>query len=79
MTHAGMKELVPLKSLRKLYLSGLGVTDAGLKELALLKHLRELNLGGTKVTDAGLNITPFGFSAQAGKKRGIRHTWTLEP
>jgi internalin A len=53
-TDAELKELVPLKDLRKLDLSGNKFTGAGLKHLAPLEKLEELDLSRTSVGDAGL-------------------------
>jgi internalin A len=59
-TDAELKELVPLKDLRKLDLSGNGITGAGLKHLAPLENLQEVNLSRTSVGDAGLKeLAPF--------------------
>jgi hypothetical protein len=47
-------QLAGLKSLDKLELRALDVTDVGLKELAELKNLKSLALASTKITDAGV-------------------------
>ncbi len=54
-TDAGLKDLAPLKELRKLNLTGTSITDAGLKELKALKQLTTLQLIRVRVTDAGMN------------------------
>ena len=53
-TDAELKELAPLKNLRKLDLNGNMFTGAGLKHLAPLEKLQELDLSRTSVGDAGL-------------------------
>jgi internalin A len=60
-TDAELKELAPLKDLRKLALQGNPeITGAGLKHLAPLEKLEELDLGRTRVGDAGLKeLAPF--------------------
>ncbi len=60
-TDAELKELAPLKDLRKLALQGNPkITGAGLKHLAPLEKLEELDLGRTSVGDAGLKeLAPF--------------------
>ena len=52
---AGLKELVPLKKLKYLCLSGPGVTDVGLKSLADLDDLACLYLSHTSVTGTGIS------------------------
>jgi hypothetical protein len=59
-TDAELKELVPLKGLRKLELNGNEITGAGLKHLAPLEKLQELDLSRTRVGDEGLKeLAPF--------------------
>ena len=59
-TDAELKELAPLKDLRKLNLSGNMFTGAGLKHLAPLEKLQELDLSRTRVGDEGLKeLAPF--------------------
>ena len=53
-TGAGLKEIVGLKELRTLAITGDKVTDVGLQELAGLKELQTLVIGGDLMTDAGL-------------------------
>lgn len=53
-TDAGLKLIVVLPNLRRLFLSGTKVTDAGMKHLAALTSLRRLELSHTAVTDAGM-------------------------
>lgn len=55
-TDMELKELVCLKHLFSLDMSGTPVTDAGLKNLVGLTCLRSLELRETKVTDTGLKI-----------------------
>jgi hypothetical protein len=43
-----------LTQLRRLTVTGAGITDAGLSWLEGLRNLQELDLCGTNVTDAGL-------------------------
>jgi internalin A len=59
-TDAELKELAPLKDLRKLKLAGNEITGAGLKHLAPLEKLQELDLSRTRVGDEGLKeLAPF--------------------
>jgi len=53
-TDAGLKELVPLKTLTILGLGGTKVTDAGLKQLSSFTELTILYLRGSEVTNAGV-------------------------
>ncbi len=50
----GLAALADCRSLRRLLLNGLPITDAGLVYLSGLTELEELGLTGTRVTDAGL-------------------------
>ena len=50
----GLKEVVKLQQLERLFLDGTEITDAGLKELAKMKQLKVLGFGWTKVTKAGV-------------------------
>ncbi len=52
----GMKELVKLSNLKRLYFNGSRISDEDLKYLKELKLLQELDLSGTNVTDEGLKF-----------------------
>ncbi|KAJ8451138.1 hypothetical protein Cgig2_026947 [Carnegiea gigantea] len=54
-TDAGIKHLLSVSHLEKLYLSQTGVTAAGIKLLSELVNLSTLDLGGSPVTDLALN------------------------
>jgi tRNA A-37 threonylcarbamoyl transferase component Bud32 len=75
--------LKQLSYLRKLHLSGIGITDAGMVHLEGLKGLRELALSGTRVGDAGMEhlagltqlqgLSFFGNSSEGVSDAGLRH------
>ena len=51
----GLQELVKLKTITRINLSGTQITDAGLQELAKIKQLKEIDLENTKgVTEQGI-------------------------
>ena len=51
---AGLERLTALRNLKKLSISGQGITDAGLQHLQSLRQLRNLDLFETRVTPAGV-------------------------
>jgi hypothetical protein len=53
-TDDGLKHVAPLKSLRRLDLTGTQVTDEGLVQLRSLSRLEHLSLYGAYVTEAGV-------------------------
>ena len=52
----GLKEIVKLSNLKRLYFNGSRISDEDLKYLKKLKLLQELNLSGTNVKDEGLKF-----------------------
>jgi hypothetical protein len=60
-------ELLPLKSLRVLFLSKTQLDDAGLKEVANFKNMRQLELTETTLNDAGLK----GLRRQVVRRRAV--------
>jgi len=53
-TRDDLTQLEHLRSLRRLHLTGSGMTDASIEPLKDLPRLHDLSLGATELTDAGL-------------------------
>ena len=54
-TDAGIKHVLSITSLEKLFISETGLTADGVKLLSCLTNLRALDLGGIPVTDKALS------------------------